>query len=284
MREIIGRGSAMKLGYIHGNLPGAIIADQAYRAGKKIEAGMKRQLTSKESLPNPGKPPMAKVKGRVQTMKKQQSKAKYSAKTTTSLKRAIINTLPAKHFNCQTVRAMTHNTIYTNIPTQGITQGTGNTNREGDKIFLEALKIRGTFFTPTTANAYIFRIMVLWTGEEYNTANIATTFQTGIGATEVFLPNSYGSNQTTGLVNSKACTVLLDKTYDINSLVSGVEDCVSFYELVPLKLAYSYQSSGSVHGKLKNLAVICMASVSAGTAGTTNTGNLDYSCDLIFKD
>lgn len=282
--EIAGRASAGILGYIHGNIPGAIAADHFYGEAKKLKEEVKRRLSVDESFPNKKQKQMVMVKGKTRTVRKSTAK-KYMAKSSISLKKAILSNRPAKHYNTQHVVALKHNIIYTNIPTQGINQGTGNTQRVGDKIYLEAIKIRGSYFTPTVANAYIFRIMVLWTGEEKESANLATQLKEAqLGATEIFLPNTYGSNVTTGLVNSKACQVLFDRTYDVNSLVSGVEDVISLHEVIPLKTAFAYQSAAGIHGKLKNLAVCVISSVSAGTANTTATGNFDYACDLIFKD
>jgi len=77
----------------------------------------------------------------------------------------------AKHYNTIANQDMTHGTIYTYMPTAGILQGTTEGTRIGDSVSLEALKLRGFLLSPAPANAYSFRILVGWTGEEYNTVS-----------------------------------------------------------------------------------------------------------------
>lgn len=200
-----------------------------------------------------------------------------------SLKKAIINTFPAKHYTAEASVANTHNVILSMCPTQGITQGDGNTNRDGDRIFLEALKIKGQMQSATTAGCYSHRIIVGWSGEEYTTANIANSFVAGLTAAEIFLPSTTTNWMPGALINPKAFTVLLDETYDINSQVTATQDGVSFAHTIPLKTDFSYQATASVQGKTRNLFVIVTGAVANG-AGGTSIGNHICSVDLIFKN
>lgn len=200
------------------------------------------------------------------------------------LKALIKRTEAAKHFSFDNNAALLHNTMYTCIPTQGITQGTGNINRIGDEIYLCALKVLGQYLTSTTAGAYSLRILVGWTGEEYNTAGISSSLVSGLGTTEVFLPGTVSAWTPNGLINPKAFTVLYDQTVDINSQITATSDLSSFEFTVPINQTFCYQSSGSVQGKTRNLAVVVCAGVAYGVTGTTSAGNCIWSCDLIYKD
>lgn len=200
-----------------------------------------------------------------------------------SFKKLVYDTEPAKHYTFDGSTSTTHNTIYTCSPTQGIVQGTGATARIGDEVYLCALKLHGLAVAATASNAYKYRVLVGWTGEEYSTANIANQFVSGLGAAEIFLPNTAATLTVNGIVNSKAITIIHDETIDINSQISTVADWSSFSYTVPLNMVYPYQASGSVFGKNKNLVVIVTSAVAGGTTGTTSTGSFVISADLIFK-
>lgn len=201
-----------------------------------------------------------------------------------SFKNAVYKVLPAKHYTLEDAFNTTHNTLFTCVPTQGITQGTGNTNREGDRVRLMALKFKLTSHSFTTAGAYTYRIIIGWSGEEFTTANIASKFVSGIGSTELFLPSTAGLSTTNGIINPKAFTMLYDRTYDINSQVTGSPDAVSLSDTVQLDSDFSYQASASVQGKTRNLCMIIVATVNNGVTGTTSTGDTAIAADLIFKD
>lgn len=201
-----------------------------------------------------------------------------------SLKRAIKDTEPAKHFSFENNASLTHNTVNTCIPTQGITQGTGNINRLGDAIFLCALKIKAEYLTSATAGAYTARVLVGWTGEEFTTAGISSSLQAGLGITEVFLPGTASLFTANGLINPKAFTCLYDSTIDLNSQIAATSDTGSVILSVPINQSFSYQSSGSIQGKTRNLAIVVIGCVAGGVTGTTAAGNFVWTADLIFKD
>lgn len=190
---------------------------------------------------------------------------------------------PAKHYTGETSPTLVHNTVTSMCPTQGITQGDGNTNRDGDAIELEALKLKGSLVTATTAGAYQYRVMVGWSGEEFTTANIATGLVSAIGATELFLPSTQGWVNN-ALVNPKAFTILYDQTFDLNSQIAATQDIYNFNVTVPIHQGFSYQSSGSVQGKNRNLYVVVIGSVAGGTTGTTAAGQILLAYDLVFKN
>lgn len=201
-----------------------------------------------------------------------------------SFKRQVMKLHPAKHYTAESSSLNTHNSIVCMCPTQGITQGDGNTNRDGDAIHIESIKIKGTSVSNATAGAYQHRILVGWSGEEITTAQIASQLVSGLSSTELFLPTTTSNWTCNGVINPKAFTVLFDETYDLNSQIASTQDVVAFAATIPIHQDFDYQASGSVMGKTRNLFVVAIACVAGGTAGTTAAGNHLVSVDLIFKN
>lgn len=198
----------------------------------------------------------------------------------TSLRSAIIATKPSKQYTVASSVALVHNTLNTMNVTAGVTQGDGNSNRDGDSISLSALKISGSYFSDSVAGAYTMRIIVGYSGEEYST----TTLGSGLGTTEVFLPATTTTFTHLGQINPKAFTVLHDEKIDLNSQIAAVVDVNSFNVHVSLNNAkFDYQSTASIYGKTKNLYVICVAGVGGGSSGVTAAGSVVLNANLIFK-
>lgn len=208
------------------------------------------------------------------------SKRRKSRRNAGSFHALALQELPAKHYANASLSGLLHNTINTVIPTTGITQGLTNTNRIGDHVELCAIKIKGNFNSAVAANGYSYRILVGYTGEEYN---LPTVLGSGLGSTELFIVNTDSAWGCNGIVNPKAFTVLSDTSYDINSQISGVSDSLSYGFTVPLNTKLDYQSNGSIYGKTRNLAIVVIASVIGGVAGTTSCGLTVMAYDLIFK-
>lgn len=199
-----------------------------------------------------------------------------------SLKRKIIDTLPAKHNTFASTVNIAAQSAYTIVPTRNIGQGTSNQQRLGDDIFLEALKVKGTFNTATDSNAYQYRMIIGFTGEEL--AVSSTWSSTGLAAADVYQPDTFDATFLTGgAVNKKSITVLYDETFDVNSQVEGAPTLHGYDVLVPIKQKFLYQSAGSTYGKTKNLFV-WIVGYSPGLTGITNIGSCNIAVDLIFKD
>jgi len=189
---------------------------------------------------------------------------------------------PAKHvpFSDITVTG-THNSMYTFGPSQNIARGTANDQRIGDSVHLLSLKIAGFVISnPLLNKAVEFRIMTLWSGEEYS---VPVTLGSGLTAGEVFLTSTTPGWAPNGMINPKAVTLLDDRTITLNNSISAVADLESFSYSVPLNCDFDFQSSGSTFGKTRNLYVVVLASIVDGVTGTTNWGLTNLSADLIFK-
>lgn len=181
---------------------------------------------------------------------------------------------------------MTMNNIYSTNITAKVTQGTLDSQRQGDEIYLTGLKVKGNFVSPTASNSYQYRVIVGWSGEEYNPTNFGSSgAATGLIAAEVFLPTTGGNYGTSAVINPKAFTVLYDQTIDLNSVLTGVSDIAGFDFYVPLSKKFPYQAGGSVYAKFKNLYLVIVSTVGTlGTPLTTASGNVNVNTVLMYKN
>lgn len=282
--NIVGAVSGAVLGYIGNNIPGAI-------KGAKIGFS----LSQKDFNNDPSMPPYNRkyVKDNGYSGKRKNPNTMLRSKGGSTYRRGrrsaykssvhkmILRDLPTKHYeNSVAATAMTHNTVYTCSPSTGIVQGTSTTTRLGDSVQLVGLKIRGTIQTDTASKGYAYRMIVGWSGEEYNNA---ITFASGLGASEIFYTNSVANWVPNGIINPKAFTVLSDMAVTLNSQIAGAADLESFNFTVPLNSKFNYQGPASVYGKFKNLYIVLIASVVGGVPATTNAGTAVIAYDLMFK-
>lgn len=207
------------------------------------------------------------------------TKRKTKKKQWKSFAQRVKNVAPAKHLSGTTNVVVTNGNIFTCGLTNQIGAGTGNAQRIGDSIQLEALKIEGLFQAATDADAYKFRLIIGYSGEEYG----VTTLTTGnLTSTELFLPNT-DTTMVNAIVNPKTFTVLYDEVYDLNSQVSGDSTLQSLRATIPLKKNFPYQSAGSVYGKTQNLYMV-VTSYAVSAVGGASIGSALIAYDLIFKN
>lgn len=219
--------------------------------------------------------------------RKMVTKSKKSA-TTSAVKKTILG-MAASYHNTQNdsslIVSALHSTIYSSNLTAKISQGTSNIGRQGDQIFIMGCRFKGNYFTAATANAYQFRILVGWSGEEYNPSQFGTSSGgTGLTAPEIFLPSTGSNFGTTAVVNRKAFTVLYDATVDSNSQVAGAVDVTHLERYIPINQKFAYQTLASQYGKTKNLYIVCIASLAGGTLDTTASGVISFNTEVIFKN
>jgi len=212
------------------------------------------------------------------TKRKQKNSRSYT------LTRAIRGTQPAKHvpFSDITISSGLHNNIYTWCPTQNIARGTNNDQRNGDAVFLEAMKLN--FYAASNAlitKAVEVRILVCYSGEEYSCP--VTFISSGLQGAELFVTSASNGWMPNSMVNPKAVTVLDDRTIILNNSISAVSDLESLSYTIPLKAKFPYQSAGSVYGKTRNLYVVVMGSILDGVTNSTLAYSMNVSGDLIFK-
>lgn len=188
--------------------------------------------------------------------------------------------LPAKHF--QTLdstleQTMTHNTTYVHSPTMNIAKGTDDNDRVGDKIHLEAIKVKFLFHDASTnVNATFAKLIVGYLDTDTFTS---TGWQTGGSY-------SYGNGVSFGvldIVDPKKFTEVANYTIKLPHLVDGSETAEIIEETLMLKKDFVYETN-QVYGKEKNLVFLIVSSVIGGTGGSTITGKGFLTYDLIFKD
>jgi len=253
--------------------------DSGYRVFRPyVGAGMGLIRTAYSRNPRFGA--MGRVAGTNSAMVNRRSVRK--GRTNTFAKK-VRNLAPYKHntINDSTnTTTMTHNTIYTTSITAKVGQGLTNTDRIGDFIHPVSLKVKGLIVAPTTAGAYYYRILVGYSGEEYN----VSASNAGLTATEIFLPSQGGFVQGAANVNPKAFTCLYDEMVDVNSVITATSDLKSVSFTVPLSGKFSYQASASAFGKTRNLYFVIIGHVVGGVNGTTACGVGSFNSDLVFQD
>jgi len=164
--------------------------------------------------------------------------------------------------------------------TAKITQGTADGNRVGDSIVLKSLHINWTTTGNTQASFYRFRLLIGWSGEEYNTTNFSISNLT-IGE---ILVSSGPAEAASGIVNTKAFTAIYDAFLDINSQIDTIQEGRTTRINLSLKgQKFNYQSAGSVYGKTKNLYAVIIPTY-VGTAPETNQGSHLFNAVIKYAD
>lgn len=219
------------------------------------------------------------------TRTKTQRKRKAPARKGNSMKRQLLAVAPKYHFGISDSVlgcVMKHNNIYTMSPTQVITQGTANTNRQGDAIYMNALRVNGLFSTPNNASdAFTYRILVVKHGDNLTAP---TSLPSLISHSDLFLPNTGNTIEVNSLVNPKAVTVLYDQTVEINSVLETSAEWHRVSFTVPLNTNFQYASTASTFGKNYNLYICLIGCVFGGASDTTAAGTFTGSADLIFQN
>lgn len=211
---------------------------------------------------------------------------KYRPRKRITFKQRLLRNASAKHCNTndsQTVKVgMTHNTIYTCNLTSNILNSTSDSGRIGDSVHLMAVKINGLFTSPAATSASCqLRLLVGWSPAEYN---LAATFGSGLGLTEIFEAGTGANWTNTGIVNPKAFTVLDDRIITVNNNITAISEIQELIYSVQIDSEMVYKSLSGIYGKKRNLYLVAIACISGGTPGTTNAGQINLSSDLIFKD
>jgi len=196
-----------------------------------------------------------------------------------SFKRKVLNVFGAKHLSNSSNVTINNAIIYSMNLTAQVIQGTSGSTREGDSIYLEALKINGLFQSATESNAYKYRLIIGYSGEEYP---VVTYTAGNLTPDELFLPGT-GAAMVNGIINPKAFTVLYDQTIDLNSQIEGDRTIKSFSDTISLKKQFPYQSQASIYGKTQNLYAVVISYV-PDVAVNTPVGSILMAYDLIYKD
>lgn len=195
-------------------------------------------------------------------------------------KNKVLATKQAKHLSGGSIGTLFHNTHQTLSLTTQITQGDTISNREGDQIFLEAIKVNYSYQTPLTSNGYTLKILIGYSEDEFNYVNFSTP---GLVSADLYHPGTDANWSPNGIINSKAFTLVHQEKVDVNSQISSTSDVTSGSFTVSLKKMFNYKAGASVYGKYNNLYMVVVGSAIGGTAGSTSAGAAVVGYDLIFK-
>lgn len=229
------------------------------------------------------------------TKQKKRMKAKVAKKkpvTKKQVERMLASKMETKQFSNTAQNAtMTDDNIYTHNVTAQVQQSNIDGGRQGDSINLKRLKINGNFKGKITSGYYVCRLLVLYSSEEFNPSATGLS-SAGLGVTQIFSPNYASSTIGNAICNSKAVTILADKTLYVNSNIDGVMDAIPFTIDINLRgVKFNYQSSGAVYGKTKNLYLVAIpnaydgaSNIDAHLTGSGAGGNILFNYVLSYTD
>lgn len=268
-----------------GNLRTLIAPARLMAAGVSAREAVSALLKLRQATPSQvgQKNPMSFTQTKTKMKYKKPAKSKLSAQIRKEIAKTSLRQTEIKNSSLgNNTTSLVHNQIQGFGITQRLSQGTNSEQRIGDEVFLEAFRMEVICGAPTTAGAYSYRILVVYSGEEY----ASTTFTTStLTVSEIFLPNIFTGTRVAGVINKKAVQVLYDEEFVINSNITGVADVYTTRAYINLrKHKFQYQAGGSVQGKFKNLYCIVIPNVQGGTLDTTGCGSIVINNSLDFRD
>ena len=173
-----------------------------------------------------------------------------------------------------------HNTITTQNLTHFITPGTAQFNRQGDTVYLEALKMNCFWEGPDVSeNGVQLRLIVLYHDDFHACDYISDS---GLGLTDLAMIGTGGARTTTLITDPKRCTVIDDRTFLMNQALDSTKETTLINYTVQLKKRFDFVPA-TQEGKDRNLYLVAISSIAGGATGTTLTGKLYVNQDLIFK-
>lgn len=206
--------------------------------------------------------------------KRKSGKGKRKVATVAAVKKMINGALEKKQLGITktVVPAVGQkNSVFTENVTAKIVQGTADGQRVGDGIHLTSLHFTFTAVANLLGNFYKYRLIIGWSGEEYNPGTWATG---SLGTGEIF--QSSFTDAVNAIVNTKAFTPIYDNIIDVNSLITGVADGNTTRGVLKLDTKFPYQSPGSVYGKTRNLYIVMVPYFSIGAPSDIGGLQIDY--------
>jgi len=213
---------------------------------------------------------------------KRQAKTKVSAAIKREIRKVSMRNTEIKNCSTGSSASLTHATQQAYNQTAIIINGTNSLQRVGDEIFLQYLRLNFLISAPTTAGAYSYRLMAVYSSEEYANTSFSTA---SLAFSEMFLINATAGTNVSAVPNLKAITILYDTVVDVNSNITGVSEVANVHTVINLKNhRFPYQAGGSAQGKFKNLYIVVIPYVVGGVVGTTGCGTVNCNASLDFRD
>jgi hypothetical protein len=174
-----------------------------------------------------------------------------------------------------------HNTIYTHNLVSGITQGTTQSTRLGNEIFIK--NIQGSFSFDTAGAAFplsgiAIRLMVVALTQQYASVD----FTSGVGSSDLFAGSSV--LLTVARPDPRLCRVICDDVIHIQPSVStttGYSGTVKTFSLgCAVNQPFEYRAA-TVYGTAANLYFLAIPVTSNGANGTTTVCSL--AADIVVS-
>lgn len=231
-------------------------------------------------------------------------KTKKATTLATAVKKIIKGVMEPKHFTFATSISTPASGTFISLNLLGnIVQGTSISQREGDEILIEAIKLRFSFFEGNYVNngawTTVYRVMVIRSAKEVQTT--ATSFVAGnFTSADLFQAgNTYiGAD---GIVDPKLITVLADKVvyvkpqwaYGVDVTVAGTGGTNSTERqlqtiMVPMtikrsfKMSYKHGTNYATAGKHNTYILVLPYNGNGG--GSSDTGAVNLVGDVIYKE
>lgn len=156
----------------------------------------------------------------------------------------------------------------------GIHQGTSDSQRVGDEIFLKKVYLKMVHYSnPTTSKPTTFRVMVIRTKKE-----------TAPSDSQLF--NASGANwYINRFANREYCSVLYDKVfYSTNHAVNTHPTVYQRNLRVNFNRTHKFSSNNGTDGKFYNYYFVVLGHVADGTIGTTDVGLYGVDVMTTYKD
>lgn len=177
-----------------------------------------------------------------------------------------------------TSSALTHNTLYTMSPIQGLAKGTASNERVADQIYLRKLVITGDLQNSGAQSNVLHRILVLWTDQQ-----TATTwgFNSVFGSSNIFYTTT---NYAFAMINNKLNnTIICDRTVKAEADIGSSIKSKQFKIVCPIFKKIQWQFS-STYLKERQLYVVVIPHVPGGSTGVTVAGTANYNALLTYTD
>lgn len=154
----------------------------------------------------------------------------------------------------------------------GITQGTSDSQRIGDEIYLKKVYLKMVHYSnPTTSKPATFRVMVIRTKKESAPTD-----------SQLFNGTNWFINR---FANREYCSVLYDRVlYSTNSAVNTHPTVFQRNLRVNFNRTHKFSSNNGTDGKYFNYYFIVIGHIADGTQGTTDAGLYGVDVMTTYKD
>jgi len=225
-------------------------------------------------------PPTKFYGGGSKTTTKRKSKKPYYSGSTL---RKVIRGMESAMHNVvgQSNFSTVHNTVYCCNLTFNITQGSAQDNRQGDSVYLNALKASIFYESPFgSANGVTYRVLVHWSDIYKNSGSWSSGT---IGLNNLFFNLTGNDRSSTGLIDPKTTYVVYDELVTTQPNVTGTYAVSTDEFRVQLNKAINYLP-GTNEVNPRQLYMTVIPSVANGTTGLSDGGKFIINTDLIFKN